>query len=262
MDDYDHVRLAVVDDVGRLVMDRPESTNALDPQMADEMAAAARDLARDEAVRCIVLTGTGGTFTTGADLTVLAGEAADAPTLRGIAGSLHSAVLELTRAPKPVVCGVNGVAAGGGVGPAVCGDVVLVAESARFEFAYPRIGLSADGGSTFFLPRLVGLRRAQELAFRDEPVAATEAVDIGLATEVVPNDTFDDRLAEVAADLAAGPTRAYATTKALLRTTFDRTLEGQLAREAETLTALTATGDYERGIEAFFGDGEADFEGA
>lgn len=261
MDTYDHVRLEYVEDVGRLVMDRPDANNAMDARMAAELAAAARDLASDESVRCIVFTGTGGTFNTGADLSVLDGEPSDAGRLREIAGSLHATVIELVRADKPVVCGVNGVAAGGGVGPAVCGDVVVMADSARIEFAYPRIGLSADGGSTFFLPRLVGLRRAQELAFRDEPVGAEEAAAIGLATAAVPDAAFEDRLAEVAAELAAGPTRAYATTKALLRTSYDRSLEGQLAREAETLTALTSTGDYQRGIQAFFGDEPAEFRG-
>ncbi len=261
MEQYDHVRVEHVEDVGRLVLDRPDANNAMDARMAAEMAAAATELAGDGAVRCIVLTGSSGTFNTGADLTVLSGDAGDARTLREIAGSLHATVTTLARADKPVVCGVNGVAAGGGVGPAICGDVVVVAGSARFEFAYPRIGLSADGGSTYFLPRLVGLRRAQELAFRDEPIGAEEAADIGLATEAVADDAFDERLAEVAAELAAGPTRAFATTKALLRTSFDRTLEGQLSREAETLTALTATGDYERGIEAFFEDAEPSFRG-
>jgi 2-(1,2-epoxy-1,2-dihydrophenyl)acetyl-CoA isomerase len=262
MNEYDHVRVERAEDVGRIVMDRPSTNNAMDRTMAGEMEGAAVELAEDDGVRCIVLTGTEGVFNTGADLTALEGDERDAPTLRRIAGALHGTISTLARAPKPVVCGVNGVAAGGGVGPALCGDLVLVAGSARFEFAYPRIGLSADGGSTFFLPRLVGLRRAQELAFRDEPVGAEEAAEAGLATEAVPDDGFEERLAEQAADLAAGPTRAYATTKALMRTSFDRSLDAQMAREGETLAALTATGDYARGIDAFFGEDEAGFEGA
>jgi 2-(1,2-epoxy-1,2-dihydrophenyl)acetyl-CoA isomerase len=257
----DHVTVTRESGVGRLLLDRPEMNNSMDAQMAREMREAAVDLAADEDVRCLVLTGAGGTFLTGADLTILELDGDDGRRVRELATDLHAFVSALVRAPKPVVCGVNGVAAGGGVGPAVCGDIVVVAGSARFEFAYPRIGLSADGGSSYLLPRLVGLRKAQEIAFRNEPVGASEAVDIGLATESVPDDAFEDRLAEEAARLAAGPTRAHAGTKALLRTSFDRGLDEQLATEAETIAGLTGTGDYGRGIEAFFGDEPPEFEG-
>lgn len=261
MPEYEHVTVEFVDTVGRIVMDRPGKNNAMDARMAGEIRDAAVKLVEDDDLRCIVLTGTGGTFNTGADLTTLSGDGSDGARLRGIAGRLHAAVSELARAPKPVVTGVNGVAAGGGMGPALCGDIVLVSETARFEFAYPRIGLSADGASTYFLPRLVGLRKAQEIALRDEPVLAGEAVEIGLATETVPDDEFDDRLAASATSLAEGPTRAYAVTRQLLRESFERGLDEQMAVEANELANLTRTGDYTRGIEAFRGDEAAEFEG-
>ena len=136
-----------------------------------------------------------------------------------------------------------------------------MAESARFEFAYPRIGLSADGGSSYFLPRLVGLRRAQEIAFRDEPVGAEEAVGMGLATEAVPDEELEDRLAEEAAQLADGPTLAHAATKALLRQSLDRQLDEQMATEASTIAGLTGTDDYQIGIEAFFAKESPEFRG-
>lgn len=263
MSQYEHVDVTHAADgaVGRLTFDRPERNNAMDERAADELHQAAIDLVEDGDVRCIVLTGTGGTFNTGADLTTLSGDGSDAAVIRRIAGDLHGMVSQLARAPKPVVCGVNGVAAGGGVGPSLCGDIVLAAESARFEFAYPRIGLSADGGSSYFLPRLVGLREAQRIAFRDEPVGAEEAVDIGLATEAVPDDEFEGRLAEEAARLAEGATLAHAATKGLLRGSFDRSLNEQLATEAETIAGLTESADFARGLEAFLGDGGAEFEG-
>lgn len=242
-------------------MDRPGSNNSFDPEMSEELHRAAIELVEDDAIRCIVLTGTGRTFSTGADLGALSADAEDAALLRSMAHQLHGTVSQLHRAPKPVVCGVNGVAAGGGIGLAICGDIVLVAESARFEFAYPRIGLSADGGSSYFLPRLVGLRRAQEIAFRDEPVGAEEAVDIGLATEAVPDDEFEDEVAEEAARLADGPTRAHAATKALLRQSLDRQLDEQMATEASTIAGLAGTDDYRIGIEAFFSDEPPEFRG-
>lgn len=261
--DYEHVTVERVGDVGRIVMDRPERNNAMNRPMAREMRDAAVELVVDDGVRCIVLTGTGGVFNTGADLTTLEASPGDAAQLRQVAGRLHGAVSQLARAPKPVIAGVNGVAAGGGMGPALCADLVLMAESARFEFAYPRIGLSGDGGSTYYLPRLVGLRTAQEIALRDDPIPAEEAVELGLATEAVPDDDFEERLAEEAATLAGGPTLAYAATKGLLRQSFDRSLDEQLAAEAETIAGLTSTADYARGIEAFLGteDDQAAFEG-
>jgi 2-(1,2-epoxy-1,2-dihydrophenyl)acetyl-CoA isomerase len=263
MTEYEHVEVTHAADgtVGRMRFDRPERNNAMDERAAQDLHAAAIDLVEDDDVRCIVLTGVGGTFNTGADLTTLSGSAEDGAAIRRIAGDLHGMVSQLVRAPKPVVCGVNGVAAGGGVGPAICGDIVLATASARFEFAYPRIGLSADGGSSYLLPRLVGLREAQRIAFRDEPVDAEEAAEIGLATEAVPDETFEDRLAAEAARLAEGPTLGHAATKGLLRASFDNSLDEQLATEAETIAGLTASDDFSRGIDAFLGDGDATFEG-
>ena len=247
--------------VGRIAFDRPDAHNALDDRMSGELIAAARELVSDDDVRCLVLTGNGPVFNTGADLTDLAGDGSDEPRLRSLAGSLHEFISELLRAPKPVVTGINGVAAGGGLGPAICGDIVLIAKSARLEFAYPRIGLSGDGGSTYLLPRLVGLRRAQEIAFRDEPVSAAEAVELGLATEAVPDEDLDDRLTAEARRLAAGPTRAYATTRRLLLESFDNPLDTHLRDEGETIAELTNTEDYSRGHAAFRGDEEPDFVG-
>lgn len=257
----DTVRVDREGAVATITLDRPRSNNSVDLATAEALRAAAVDLVADDDVRCIVTTGVGATFNTGADLSVLDGDATDEGTIRSLADRLHAYVSELARAPKPVVCGVNGVVAGGGIGPSMCGDVVLAAESARWEFAYPRVGLSADGGSSYFLPRLVGLRRAQEIAFRDEPVGAAEAAEIGLATEVVPDDAFDDRLAEEARRLADGPTRAYAQTRALLRTSFDRGLDEQLAAEAERIASLTRTDDFAEGVEAFFARRDPDFRG-
>lgn len=258
----EHVTVERSGAIGRLIMARPGQHNAMDRRMAGEMRDAAVELAEDEDVRCIVLTGTGGTFNTGADLTTLTGDPSDGARLKHLAGRLHETVTQLVRSPKPVVCGVNGVAAGGGVGPALCGDVVLMAASARFQFAYPKIGLSADGGSTFFLPRLVGLREAQRIAFRDEPVDATEAAELGLVTEAIPDDRFDDALAAEAERLASGPTLAYAETSELLRTAFDHGMESQMAREAEGISALASTDDFAGGLEAFHSTEDPEFKGA
>lgn len=259
--EYEHVRIERTDGVGRIVMDRPDSHNAMDERMASDLRDATVEAVQDDDLRCVVLTATGEAFNTGADLSGLAGDETDGRRLRALARRIHTAVAHLARASKPTVTAVNGVAAGAGFGLSLAGDVVVVAEDARFEFSYPRIGLSGDGGSTYFLPRLVGWRKAREIALLDEPIPADEAVDVGLATECVPADEFDDRVAEVATTLAAGPTRAHATTKRLLNRSYGRELRAQLSAETEAVSRLAGTADYARGHDAFFGEEEPAFEG-
>jgi len=200
-------------------------------------------------------------LTTGADLTGLDGSPEDARRLRAIATRLHTAVAGLAGAPKPVVTAVNGVAAGGGFGLALSGDVVVVSEAARLEYAYTRLGVSGDGGSTFFLPRLVGRRRAREIALLDEPIRPERAVEDGLATEAVSDEDLASRTAEVAARLADGPTRAHAATKRLLDRSQARDLPTQLAAETDAIVRLTTTADYAAGHAAFGSDEEPEFEG-
>lgn len=259
--DNQFVPVERTDAIGRIVMDRPDHHNAMHEPMASELRDAVISLVEDDAVRCLVVTGTGGTFNTGADLDTLAGDPTDARRLRGIATRLHTAVYHLATAPKPVVTAINGVAAGGGLGLGLSGDVVLLADDARLEYAYTRIGLSGDGGSTYFLPRMVGYRTAREIALLDEPIDADTAADLGLVTETVPADVFTDRVAAVASQLAAGPTRAHAAVKRLLKRSDQRDLRGQLAAETDSLTRLTGTDDYRRGIEAFFENGTPEFTG-
>ena len=157
--------------------------------------------------------------------------------------------------------GVNGIAAGAGFSLAILGDIVLVSDAARFEYAYHRVGLTGDGGSTFLLPRMVGLRRAKEIVLRDDPISPERAVELGLATEVVPAAELEDRLAEEADRIAAGPTQAYGRMKRLLTESFDRDLAGQLAAETDAIARSTRTEDYERGFAAFFRGESADFVG-
>ncbi|WP_290813707.1 enoyl-CoA hydratase-related protein [Halovivax sp.] len=251
----------IVGDVGRVVMDRPDRHNAMDPEMAAAIATALHEFATDDGVRTIALTGSGGTFNTGADLSTLDGDERDADAIDAVAGPLHDAVRTMTRAPKPVVTGINGVVAGGGLGLALASDVAVMANDARFEYAYPSIGLSGDGGITWLLPRLVGLRRAQSFALLGEPIDAAEAVDRALVTEAVPADEFDDRFATVAADLASGPTEAFARIRRLFFEGTDRGLGRHLRHERESLTGLTTTRDYATGIGTFFEDEDPSFEG-
>ncbi|WP_256301481.1 enoyl-CoA hydratase/isomerase family protein [Haloarchaeobius salinus] len=256
-----NVTLERDDGVGRVTLDRPDAYNSLDAATARDLRAAVVELAEDDAVRCLVLGGNGPAFCSGADLGSFEGDASDRKRLDSVATPLHKAVETLATAKKPTVTAVAGVAAGGGLGLALAADVVLAHEDARFEFTYTRIGLSGDGGSTWFLPRLLGYRRAREFALLDEPISAEEAAAEGLATEAVPADEFEARVDEVAKQFADGPTRAYANIKRLLARSEDRDLPAQLAAEKDTITRLSSSADYATGYEAFFGDGEPEFEG-
>ncbi|MFC6836471.1 enoyl-CoA hydratase/isomerase family protein [Halomarina ordinaria] len=259
--DYENLRVERDAPLGRIELASTSDFNSLNPTMGEELVHAVTELSEDESIRCLVLTGTDGVFCAGADLAGLAGDERDAPELRRLASSLHDAILQLHQAETPLVVGINGVAAGAGFSMALAGDVVVMSDEARLEYAYGRIGLTGDGGSTFWLPRLVGLRRAKEIALLDEPIDPDYAVGLGLVTESVPAAEFDARVTDYAERLASGPTAAFGATKRLLTESFDRGLAGQMAAETDAIARATHTEDYERGHDAFFEKGDPEFVG-
>lgn len=261
MADYANFEIERDGSVGHVTIDSESRMNALNPEMGEELLDWTSSLPFEEDLRCLTITAAGDVFGAGADLTRLSGDESDTPTFRKLASRLHDAVSHLHRAPVPIVVGVNGVAAGAGFSIALLGDIVLLSDEARLEFAYPRLGLTGDGGSTFLLPRLVGLRRAKEIVLRDEPIGPERAVELGLASSVVPAAELDERVAETATELATGPTWAMARTTRLLEESFDRGLESQLAAETEAITAATRTEDYQRAYEAFFDKRDPEFVG-
>lgn len=250
MSEYTMITVQRTDGVAHITLDG-DDLNALDRTMAEELLAAATTLTEDDAVRCLALTGAGDAFSAGADLSQLDGDASDASTVRVLASTLHDAIVQFHQSGKPIVAGVDGVAAGAGFSLVLLGDVVLVSEDARLEYAYPRIGLTGDGGSTFFLPRLVGLRRAKEILLLDDPIGPERAVDLGIATETVPSDGFEERLTELTEEVAAGPTKAYGAARQLMTESFERSLPAQLAAETDAIARATRTDDYTRGHAAF-----------
>jgi len=265
-----HIRVSREDGVGWLTIARPERFNSLDVATAQDLRQAGLTLCRDESVRCVVLQGTNGVFCSGADLKYIraGGESADLGYLqpasreipqgygerfKQILEYLHSTISELKRAPKPVLAAVDGVAAAGGFGLAMACDLVLASSRASFEWAYPKTALTGAESSTFFLPRLVGLRRAFDLAFLNPRLDAARAWRMGLVSEVIPEQGFEAEVRRVAATLAAGPTRSYAVTKALLHaaSASDR-LDVHLDRELDELARIADTPDCAEGIAAFF----------
>lgn len=256
--------------VATITMNRRERFNAMDVDMAQRFRKAGLQCARDDAIRCVVLRGTGGVFSSGADLKYIRerGETGDfgylhperAAPERGLGQSfkqileyLHSTISEIKRAPKPFIAAVDGVAAAGGFGIAMACDLVVASEHATFEWAYHKTGLTGAESSTFFLPRLVGLRKAMELVLLNPRLTAREAKEAGLITAVFPDATFEADVMALARRLAAGPTRAYGIAKSLLHQAagVDQ-LDAHLDRELEHLARIADTPDFAEGLAAFF----------
>jgi 2-(1,2-epoxy-1,2-dihydrophenyl)acetyl-CoA isomerase len=247
------VRYDVDQGVATIRLDRPEAGNAIDLTLVEDFYEAVFRAADDPAVRAVLLCGAGRSLSTGGDLTMLAGlERDELPRrLRQMVDLYHLALERLTRIDPPVVCAVRGAAAGGGLGLLHAADVVIAAEDSKFALGYAAIGLASDGGNTWFLPRLVGLRRAQQLMLLGQVLTGPEALDWGLVTEIVPAAEVEDRGRQLAQQLAAGPTRAFGRMKRLLRDSWTADLPGQFSAETAQMTEAGASDDAAEGIAAF-----------
>ena len=245
------VTVDVRDRVARLTLNRPEAGNALSLDLVTGLRQAAEGL-RDSDIGAVILSGAGKAFCVGGDLQWMmrAGDEVRDAVLR-LATQFHDAIEALTSLDAPLITAVRGAAAGGGMSLAICGDIVLAGESAKFTVAYTAIGFSADGGSSWTLPRLVGHRRATELMLLNERIDAARAVELGLATRVVADDALDAQAGELAARLAAGPTDAHGAIKRLLRESATRSLPEQLAEEARTIAERASAPNGREGVAAF-----------
>ena len=275
----ENIRIEQTGGVGWLVIDRRERFNSLDVRTARDLRKAGLKLARDPSVRAVVLRGTGHVFCSGADLKYIRGggdseglgylspEARETPKgygaiFRQILEYIHSTISEIRRAPKPFIAAVDGACAAGGLGLAMACDLVVASERSTFEYAYFKTGLSGAESSTFFLPKLVGLRRAADLALLNPRLSAREAKDMGLVSAVFPDASFDEETAALAARLAAGPTSAMAAAKRLMNEAagVDR-LDHHLDRELDELGRVADGPDFAEGIRAFFEKATPHFEG-
>jgi 2-(1,2-epoxy-1,2-dihydrophenyl)acetyl-CoA isomerase len=242
-------------------LNRPDKYNCFNRAMALELQAALDDCRDDEAIRAVYLTGVGKAFCSGQDLNEVTGE--NAPSFSTILNEhFNPIILRLRRLEKPVLCGVNGVAAGAGANIALACDITVAACSARFIQAFCNIGLLPDSGGTYFLPRLVGLQRATALMMLGDPVTAEEAAAIGMIYRAFPDDSFDQEAMALAERLSQMPTRALAMTKrALNYSMFNNDLEKQLATEEQLQSAAGQTEDYREGVQAFKEKRKAMFKG-
>jgi 2-(1,2-epoxy-1,2-dihydrophenyl)acetyl-CoA isomerase len=249
---YSTIRLEKDAAVATITLDRPDAFNALSLTMGRELLSAVIEAGEDPAVRCVVVTGAGKAFCGGGDVKDFADNLPRIGALiKELTTYVHGAVSRLVRAPKPVLTAVNGVAAGGGMSLAISGDLVLAAESARFMMAYSRIAATPDGSSTYWLPRLVGLRRAVELFYTNRVLTAREAMEWGLVTRVVPDGELADATRRLAAELAQGPTLALGRGKLLFHGATTESLETQMELESQWIAASGHTEDFAEGVRAF-----------
>ena len=235
-----------------LRLNRPDAANGLDVQLSSELAQAARHVAADRSIKAVILTGNGKFFCAGGDIKAMVdfGDEVQAG-LKGIADNLHLALSEFARMSAPLIVAVNGTAAGAGFSMAIAGDLVVASENAKFTMAYTKVGLSPDGGSSYYLPRLVGLRKAQELMFTNRVLSADEAQQWGLINTVVAADQLDSEVQELAAMFADGAVGSNSGVKKLLLTTWGNNVETQMGLEAETIAANAASADGREGTAAF-----------
>ena len=248
--------------VTTISLNRPEAGNALSVLSASQLFDHVRAAAEDTAVRCVLLTGTGRFFCVGGDVKGLQQAGPGVGTvIDQLTEPLHQAISLLLRMDKPLVVAVNGPVAGGGLGLALTGDIVLAARSAHFSMAYSGIGFSPDGASTWLLPRLIGLRRAQEMALLNTRLSCEEAVVLGLVTRCLDDNALESEAKKIARTLANGPVRAFAATRRLLLASDTATPEGQMASEADSVRRQAEGPEGQEGLTAFVERRPADFGG-
>ncbi|MDE0263161.1 MAG: enoyl-CoA hydratase-related protein [Bryobacterales bacterium] len=250
--DYSAIELSVKDHVAHLVLNRPERANVINAETSRELLAAAIECDENPDIRAVLIRANGPMFCGGGDLKTFVKHGDELPAyLKETTTYLHGAVSRLTRQSAPVVCAVHGFAAGGGFSLAISGDLVLASQSAKFTMAYTKAGLTPDGSSTYFLPRLVGLRRALDLALTNRVLSADEAVEWGLASQVVSDDDLVSEAEALAVSLAQGATWALGTAKSLLHGGFGESLETQMEMETRAIADSVRTHDGREGIRAF-----------
>jgi 2-(1,2-epoxy-1,2-dihydrophenyl)acetyl-CoA isomerase len=256
--DYETIMLEQSGPVARITLNRPDAANGMNHTMTRELADAARRCDTDT-TKVVVLTGSGRFFCAGGDLKSFASAPNRGQHIKGVADDLHRAISTFARMNAVLITAVNGTAAGAGFSIAVTGDIVLAAESASFTMAYTKVGLSPDGSSTYFLPRLIGITRTKELMLTNRALSAQEALQWGLVTEVLPDDQLAARADELATQMAATASGSNGAVKALMLSTFASGLEEQMELESRVIADRAESADGREGVDAFMAKRKPEF---
>ncbi len=252
----------IQENVAHITFNRPEAANAINLDLAKDLMHAVMKCDENPLIRAVLIKGAGPMFCAGGDVKRFAEKGEELPYyLKEITVHLHVAMSYIVRMDPPVVAAVHGSAAGAGMSLACACDMTLAAESARFTMAYTRLGLTPDGGATYTLTRLVGMKRTLELALANRLLSAEEALQWGIVTRVVPEDDLIKEATALAGRLAEGPTQAFGSTKRLLQSGLTESFEGQMKHESRTISEMSRTVDGREGISAFMGKRTPVFKG-
>ena len=263
MNSLETVAFKQEDSVAWIRMNRPKELNAFNIAMGRELCIVANHCASQKSIRAVVLTGTGRAFCAGGDVLDMNRHLEETGRadlfLRELTVHLHSFVAEIVRMPKPVIAAVNGTAAGAGMSMSLACDLGVAVEGSRFVLAYTNVGLVPDGGSSYFLPRLVGYRKAMEIAYLNEPIDSGEALRLGLVNQVFPFETFEEEVSKLASRLALGPTATFGRARNLMRLGLVESLESQMENERQGIVKSSLSGEFREGVAAFLGKRKPDF---
>ena len=261
MSNFEHIIFEKQGAIARLALNRPDAANGLDSLMASELKQAAQLCSGDPGLKAVVLSASGRFFCAGGDIKEMMSHGDEVgAAVKSLADDLHSAISTLSRMQAALIVAVNGVAAGAGFSLALIGDIVLAAESSSFTMAYTRAGLCPDGSSSYFLPRLVGLRKAQELMLTNRTLDSQEACALGMVTRVVADDDLAVQAEQVASDLANSARLSTAYVKKLLLASPGNDLEAQMELEGQLVSRCAASPDGHEGIQAFVDKRQPEFE--
>ncbi|MAO71939.1 MAG: 2-(1,2-epoxy-1,2-dihydrophenyl)acetyl-CoA isomerase [Flavobacteriales bacterium] len=249
-----------IDGVGKITLNRPEKFNSFVREMALKLQETLDSCKKDDEIRSVMITASGKAFCAGQDLK----EATD-PNGRNISTIIQEhynpIILKIRNLNKPVIAAVNGVAAGAGASLALCCDIIVASENASFIQAFSKIGLVPDSGSTYFLPRIVGIQRAAAVMMTAEPISAHEAEKMGMIYKAYPQDVFEKESWHLVSKLAKMPTKALALTKELLNSSIENSLKEQLNLEDKYQSIAANTEDFNEGVKAFLEKRKANFKG-
>ncbi len=261
MQNFEYINFEKQGAIARISLNRPDHANGFNSLMSSELNQVAHICKSDTELKVVILTASGRFFCAGGDIKEMMSQGdAIGAAVKSLADNLHRAISAFCRMDAVLIVAVNGIAAGAGFSMALIGDIVLAAESATFTMAYTRAGLSPDGSSSYFLPRLVGLRKAQELMLLNTKLSAPQALELGLVTRVVADDALLNEADMLAQELACGAKLSASSVKKLLMTSYDYGIEAQMDIEGRFVSQCGSSADGREGIQAFVDKRKPEFD--